>query len=150
MGVARAKRRLARDIGRPFGGRHSVIEENAEHPIAELGQSIVDGCTISFPLVARLDHQDRAVPLENGGRSVEDLSLMSLDVDLDQVEPGEAALASERIEAPQRDLQGVMPGTSGTDPRGAGVGAGRHHDRHGKLRDAVVVANRAADEFGLN
>ena len=150
MRVARAKRRVERDIGRPFGGRHSVIEENAEHPIAEPGQSIVDGCTISVPLVARLDDQDRAVPLENGGRSVEHLSFVSLDVDLDQVEPGEAALGGERIETAQRDLQSVVPGTGGADPRRAGIGAGRHHDRHGKLRDAVVVANRAADEFGLN
>jgi ribosome assembly protein YihI (activator of Der GTPase) len=83
VGVARAKRRVERDIGRPFGRRHSVIEENAEHPIAEPGQPIVDGCTIPVPLVARLDHQDRAVPLENGGRSVEHLSFVSLDVDLD-------------------------------------------------------------------
>ena len=126
-----------------------MIEENAEHPVAEPGQPIVDGRAISFGLVTRLDHQDRAVPIEDGGRSVEDAALMSLDVDLDQVEPREAALGSERIEAPQRDLQGVMPGTSGTDPRGAGVGAGRGDGRHRKLYDAVAVADRASDNFGM-
>src|SRR5205085_429202 len=81
--------------------------------------------------------------------SVEDAALMSLNVDLDQVEPREAALGSERIEAPQRDLQGGVPGTSGTDPRGAGVGAGRGDYRHRKLRDAVAVADRASDDFGM-
>ena len=55
----------------------------------------MDGRAIAFRLVARLDHQHRAVPVEDGGRSVEDLSLMSLDVDLDQVEPGEVALGGE-------------------------------------------------------
>ena len=74
---------------------------------------------------------------------------MSLDVDLDQIEPGETTLGGEGIEAAQRDPQSVMAGTSGADPRGAGVDARRGHDRHGKLRDAVVVADRAAENFGM-
>jgi hypothetical protein len=88
VGVTRAKRRVERDIGRPFGRRHSVIEKNPQYPIAEAGEPIVDGRAISTRLVARLDHQDRAVPVENGSRSVEDAALMSFDVDLDQIEPG--------------------------------------------------------------
>jgi len=150
VGVARAKRRVECDIGRPVGRRHSVIEQDTDHPITEPGQPIVDGGAILVGLVAGLDVQDRAVPAKDGGRSVEDLSLVSLDVDLDQVEPGEVVLGGQRIEAAQRDPESVVPGKSGFDPRGAGVGAGRRYDRHGNLRDPVVVADRATDDFGLS
>jgi hypothetical protein len=37
VSVARAKRWVERDIGRPIGRGHSIIEEDAEHPIAESG-----------------------------------------------------------------------------------------------------------------
>jgi len=72
VGVTREKRRVERDIGRPVGRRHSVIEENAEHPIAKAGETIVDGRAIAGRLVAGLDHQHRAMPVEDGGCSVED------------------------------------------------------------------------------
>src|SRR6266446_760871 len=40
--VACAKRRLERGIGRPIGCRHAVIKQNAEYPITEPAQTVMD------------------------------------------------------------------------------------------------------------
>lgn len=125
------------------------MEQNAEHPIAEPAQPIADRLAICVALMARLDDEDWAVPLQNDGGSVEDAALMALDINLDQIEPGKAALCGERIEAAQRDLQSLVPGRGGSEPGGAGIDARRGYERDGELRSAVVVGDRAPDDFGL-
>src|ERR1700761_2954386 len=100
--------------------------------------------------MAGLDYEDGTVPAKDGCRSVEDLSLVALDVDLDQVEPREVTLDGKRIEAAHQDAQKVVPGASRSDSRGPGVGAGRCYDGHGKLREPVMGADRVSDDFGLN
>src|ERR1700746_2217418 len=105
MRLAPAKRGHARDIGVPIGLGHAVIEEDAEHPIAEAAQPVMNCRTITLGLVSGLDHQCRAMPVENGPRAVEDLPLVPLDIDLYQVEPVEPVLCDERIEATHRHME---------------------------------------------
>jgi len=109
----------------------------------------MDGRTASLGLVPGLDDDHGSPPVKDGRRSVEHVAFMPFDIDFDQVEPIEATLGSNRIEAAQLNLQRLVTGAGRADPRGAGVGARRGHDGHGKFRHAIPIADCAADGFGL-
>src|ERR1700741_4697436 len=104
---------------------------------------------VSIAFMARFEHQDGAIAVEERSGAIEYPTLMSLDVDLDQIEPVEATLVRQCIEAAQRNLHNFLVSMSGPDPPSAGIGACRGHDWHSELRHAVVVANRAADHLCL-
>jgi len=98
VSLATAERGLDSDISVPIGFGHSVVEENAKHPIAEAAQPVMDRPAVTLGLVPGLDDQCRATPSESGTGPVDHLPFVPPDLHLDQVDPVEATLRSERIE----------------------------------------------------
>src|SRR6266550_2141021 len=86
------------DIGVPVGLGHAVVEQNTEHPVTEAVQPVVDCRSVALGFVPGLDHQCWAMSAEGGICAVEDLTLMPLDIDLDQIHPVQSAFGDERIE----------------------------------------------------
>src|SRR5215813_9047675 len=113
VGVARSEWRIDGGISEPIGRRHTVIEQNAEHPVAEPGESILDQGALAVGFVAGFNDQDWPVPAQSGGGSVENATLVPLYVDFDQVEPCQVAFLDERIEVRSGTCRASYPAQAG-------------------------------------